>query len=100
MVRIEPVDMHLFEAKPMVREVFQRVGCLSFFQNIQRGHPEVARQFASHLDGLKTKVGDLEFEVFEASIVETTWIPNTWERWFKSMTLNASFSKEFLKTDY
>jgi hypothetical protein len=24
-------------------------------------------------------------------------IPNTGERWFKAMNLNASFSKEFLK---
>jgi hypothetical protein len=33
-VRTEPADMHLFEAKPMVREVFQRVGYLSFYQNM------------------------------------------------------------------
>jgi hypothetical protein len=31
-VKIEPSDMHLFDVEPMVREVFQRVGCLSFFQ--------------------------------------------------------------------
>jgi hypothetical protein len=99
-VRTEPADMHLFEAEPMVREVFQRVGCLSFCQNMQRGHPEVARQFASHFDGLKTKVGDLEFEVSEASISAATGIPITGEKWFKSMALNASFSKDFLKPEY
>jgi hypothetical protein len=92
--------MHLFDADPMVREVFQRVGCLSFFQNMQRGHHEVARQFALHFYGLKTKVGDLEFEVTEASIAAATGIPNTSDRWFKSMTLNVVFSKDFLKTDY
>jgi hypothetical protein len=59
----EPSEMHLFDAETMVRDVFQRVGCLSFFQNMQRGHPEVARKFSSHFDGLKTKVGDMEFEV-------------------------------------
>jgi hypothetical protein len=42
-VRTEPVDMHLFEIEPMERQVFQRVGCLSFCQNMQRGHPEVTR---------------------------------------------------------
>jgi hypothetical protein len=99
-VRTEPSDMHLFDVEPMVREVFQRVGCLSFCQNMQRGHPEVARQFALHFDGIKTKVGNLEFEVSEASIATTTEIPNTGERWFKSMILNASFSKDFLKPDY
>ena len=59
LVRTEPVDMHLFEAEPMAREVFQRVGYLTFCQNMQRGHPEVTRQFSLHFDVLKTKVGDL-----------------------------------------
>jgi hypothetical protein len=67
---------------------------------MQRGHLEVARQFALHFDGINTKVGNLEFEVYEASIAATTGIPNTGERWFKSMILNVDFSKEFLKPDY
>jgi hypothetical protein len=33
-VRTEPSDMNLFDVEPMVREVFQRVGCLSIFQNM------------------------------------------------------------------
>jgi hypothetical protein len=60
----------------------------------------VARKFALHFDGLKTKLGYLEFEVFEFFIAATTWILNTGERWFKSMNLNASFSKDFLKLYY
>jgi hypothetical protein len=96
----EPSDMHLFDVEPMAREVFQRVGCLYFCQNMQRGHPKVERKFALHFDGIKTKVGNLEFEVSEASIVVAIEIPNTGERWFKSMILNAMFSKDFLKPDY
>jgi hypothetical protein len=42
----------------------------------------------------------MEFEVSEASIAAATGLPNTGERWFKSMTLNAAFSKDFLKPDY
>jgi hypothetical protein len=42
-VRIEPMDMHLFYIEPMEREVFQRVGCLSFYENMKKGHPEVTR---------------------------------------------------------
>jgi hypothetical protein len=42
-VRTEPVDMNLFDTEPMEREAFQRVGCLSFCQKMQRGHPEVTR---------------------------------------------------------
>jgi hypothetical protein len=99
-VRTEPVDMHLFETEPMAREVFQRVGCLSFCQNMQRGHPEVTRQFALHFDGRKTKVGDLEFEVTEASISAATGIPITGEKWFKAMALNAAYAKDFLKPEH
>jgi hypothetical protein len=78
----------------------QGVGCLSFCQNMQRGHPEVARQFALHFDGIKIKVGNLEFEVSQASIAVSTRIHNNGERWFKSIILNGLFSKDFLKSDY
>jgi hypothetical protein len=100
LVRTEPIDMHLFEAEPMAREVFKRVGYLSFYQNMQRGHPEVIRKFALHFDGLKTKVGDLEFEVSATSISTATGIPITGESWFKSMTLDAAYAKYFLKPKY
>jgi hypothetical protein len=64
---------------------------------MQRGHLDVAREFALNFDGTKTKVGTLELEVFEVTIATTNEIPNTSERWFKAMNLNATFSKEFLK---
>jgi hypothetical protein len=99
-VKTEPSDMHLFDVEPMVKEVFQRVGCLSFCQNMERGHPEVAREFSLHFDDNKTKVGNLEFLVSEASIATTTRIPNIGEKWFKSMILIVAFSKDFLKPDY
>jgi hypothetical protein len=99
-VRTEPYDMQLFVVEPLIREVFQRVGCFSFCQKMQRGHPEVAREFSLNFDGTKTKVGTLELEVSEVTIATTTEIPNTGERWFKAMNLNATFSKEFLKPEY
>jgi hypothetical protein len=99
-VRTEPVDMHLFDTEPMAREVFQRVGCLSFCQNMQRGHPEVTRQFALHFDGRRTKVGDLEFEVTEASISAATGIPITGEKWFKAMALSSAYAKDLFKPEH
>jgi hypothetical protein len=74
-VRTEPSDMHLFDVEPMIREVFQRVGCLSFCQNMQRGHPEVARQFALNFDGTKTKIGTLDLEVSEALLQQPLRYP-------------------------
>jgi hypothetical protein len=38
-------------------------------------------------------------EVSEDNIVASIDIPNTGERWFKSMILNAAFSKDFLKLE-
>jgi hypothetical protein len=67
---------------------------------MQRGHPEVSKQFALNFDGIKTKVGALEFEVSEQSISTTTKIHVHGEKWFKAMSLNSTFSKEFLKPEY
>ena len=59
------MDMHLFDIEPMAREIFKRVGCLSSYQNMQRGHQEVEKQFSLNFDGKKNRVGDLKFEVIE-----------------------------------
>jgi hypothetical protein len=63
-VRNEPSNMHLFDVEHLIREVFQRVGCLNFCQNMQREHPAVAREFSLNFYDTKTKVGTLELEVF------------------------------------
>jgi hypothetical protein len=36
-VRIEPYDMQLLDSDPLIREAFQRVGCITFCQKMQRG---------------------------------------------------------------
>jgi hypothetical protein len=99
-VRTKPEDMCLFDTETMAREAFQRVGCLYFCQNMQRGHPEVAKEFALHFDGRKTKVGELEFEVTETSISAATGIPITGEKWFKAMVLSSPFIKYIFKPEY
>jgi CRISPR/Cas system-associated endonuclease Cas3-HD len=45
-------------------------------------------------------VGVLEFEVFEKSIFVAREMHDCGEKWFKSMSLNFSFSKGFLKLEY
>jgi hypothetical protein len=64
---------------------------------MQRGHLEVSRDFSLNFDGTKTKVGTLELDVSEETIAVATEIPNSGERWFKSMNLNVDFSKYFIK---
>jgi hypothetical protein len=58
-VRTEPYYMQLFFDEPLIKEVFQRVGCINFFQKMQRGHPEVTKEFSVNFDGTNTKVGIL-----------------------------------------
>jgi len=102
-VRINNYDMQLFFEEPLIREVFkvfQRVGCINYYHKIQRGHPEVAKEFTLKFDLTKTKVGILEFEVFEMTISIANEIPSTGERWFKAITLNAYFLREFLKLEH
>ena len=77
--------MQLLYSDPLMREAFQRVGCINFYQNMQRGHLEVAREFSLNFNGTKTIVGMLEFEVSKLSIYFSTEIPNTGEKWFKEM---------------
>jgi hypothetical protein len=60
---------------------------------MQRGCTEVAKEFALNFNGTKNKVGMLEFDVSEHSISVATNIPDFCEKWFKSMSLNSSFSK-------
>jgi hypothetical protein len=55
--------MKLLNSEPLFREAFQRVGCRNFFQKMQRGNPEVAKEFALNFNGTKTNLGMLEFDV-------------------------------------
>jgi hypothetical protein len=59
--RTEPHDMQLINSEPIFKETFQRVGYLNFCEKMQRGHLDVAKQFALDLIGTNTKVGSLEF---------------------------------------
>jgi hypothetical protein len=67
---------------------------------MQRGQPNLTSWFSLHFDGLKTKVGDLEFDVSDTSISVATRIPITGEKWFKSMALDGSYPKYFLKHEH
>jgi hypothetical protein len=92
--------MKLINSKPFIKEAFQRVGCLKFCEKMQRGHPEVAKNFVLNFSGTNTKVGVMDFEIPEKSMSVATKIPDYGEKLVKAMSLNLSFSKEFLKPEY
>ena len=62
-IRTEPQDLVLFEDDPTLRASFEWVGCIIFCQKIQGFNQQVTKDFALHFDGVKTKVGDLEFAI-------------------------------------
>jgi hypothetical protein len=99
-LRTKPYDIQLLNFEPLFREAFKRVGCINFWKTKHRGHPYVAIEFALNFNGTKTKVGMLEFDVLDHSIFVAIEIHKSGENWFKVMSLNTTFSKEFLKPEY
>jgi hypothetical protein len=71
-IHIKPQDLVLFEADPTFRLSFERVGCMNFCQKIQGFNQQVTKYFALHFDGVKTKVGNLEFVVTPQTISVAT----------------------------
>jgi len=67
---------------------------------MQKGHPKVTRQFSLQFDGRRINVGDLEFDVTEASISTTIGISIIGEKWFKSMDLSSAYAKYFLMPEH
>jgi hypothetical protein len=67
---------------------------------MQRGHPEVAKEFSLNFNGTKINVGMIKFDVSEHSIFFSIEIPKSGEKWFKAMPLNSYFSTKFLNPEY
>ena len=71
-----------------------------FFQKIQAFNQQVTKDFALHFDGVKTKVGDLEFVVTPQTISTATRIPCTGMEWFKGMKFDLTHCSSFLKPEF
>jgi hypothetical protein len=99
-VRFEPQGLQLLDSNPIFRESFQAVGCLTFFEKLQGGHMEVAKQFSLNFDGVKTKIGSLKIQVTEQTISSVTEIPLQGERWFKGMPLDSSYCNDYFKSEF
>ena len=59
----EPLDLVLFKDDPTFRESFERVGYMNFCQKIQGFNEQVTKDFTLHFDGVKMKVGYLQFAI-------------------------------------
>ena len=79
-LRFEPQNLDLFEGNPNFIDSFRQVGCYRFCEKMQGYHKQIAIDFALNFDGIKTKVGPLEFAVTPDSIAAATEIPRQGEK--------------------
>ena len=73
---------------------------MNFCHKIQGFNQQVTKDFALHFDGIKTKVGDLEFAVTPQTISTATGIPCTGMKWFKGMKFDLTYCSSFLKPEF
>jgi hypothetical protein len=99
-IHTEPQDLILFEDDPTFRESFERVGYMNFCQKIQGFNQQVTKDFALHIDGVKTNVGNLEFVVTPQTISAATGIPCIGMEWFKGMKFDLTHCSSFLKPKF
>ena len=99
-IHTEPQDLVLFEDDPTFKASFERVGCMSFCQRIKGLHQQVTKDFVLLFDGIKTKVGDLEFAVTPQTISAATRILCTSMQWFKGTRFDLIHCSSFLKPEF
>jgi hypothetical protein len=58
------------------------------------------KEFALSFNGIGAKVGNIQFQVSEDTIVVATEIPAHGEKWFKGMQLDLACYHEFLKPEF
>jgi hypothetical protein len=81
-------------------EVFLCAGWGPFLSNLQ-GHDGVLfMQFSLGLEGKKTHVGSLTFEVLEESIFVATKLPRMGDRWFKNHQFSRSIYNRVFKPEF
>ena len=61
---------------------------------------QVEKEFALSFNGIESKVGNMQFQVFEDTIVVSTEIHARREKWFKDMQLDMACYHEFLKLEF
>jgi hypothetical protein len=89
-VRFEPQGLRLVNADPTIRASFEQVGCIRFCEKIQGYNMKVEKEFPLSFNGIGAKVGNIQFQVSEDTIVSVTEIPAHGEQWFKGMQLDLS----------
>jgi len=71
MVRNEHNGDDYFKSCPAYKNIFQKVGWLTFCKNIQGYNMKVTRDFAEIFDGTKSQIGYRELTLSKDSMVVT-----------------------------
>jgi ATP-dependent RNA circularization protein (DNA/RNA ligase family) len=60
-VRFKPQYLRLVNVDPTIRVSFEQVGCIIFCEKLQGYNMQVAKEFALRFNGIKDKVGNIQF---------------------------------------
>ena len=71
-MRFEPHGLNLVNTDPTIKASFEQMTCIRFYEKLPGYNRQVAKEFAKNFNGTKTKVGNLQLQVFEDSIVAAT----------------------------
>jgi hypothetical protein len=88
-IRRESDGTQYFEAHSRCKQLFHKVGWLSFSERIQGYNEKATRVFVENFDGKITRIGNLDHIVSEDSIAAATALPHEGELWFKGMRIKG-----------
>jgi hypothetical protein len=83
-VRIEPNGSQTLLIYDGVAEKLSQVGWLDFVQSFRGFNLDVAKEFAKTFDGVRVKVGDVQFHIEEDFVAKATGLPLSGDKWFKN----------------
>jgi hypothetical protein len=98
LLRRELKDVSYLESHPGICQMFKDAGCYRFCKIIQGYHQGIGEAFAKSFDGAKVKLGPLEMQKDEASVVAETEMPEEGDRWFKTTAIKDIEFIPYLKT--
>jgi hypothetical protein len=99
-VIFETQDLKLVNADTIVMVAFEQVGCIIFCEKLQGYNMQVTKDVSLSFYGIGAKVGNIQFQVSEDTIVVVIEIPSHGEKWFKGIQLDLYFYHEFLKLEF
>jgi len=83
-VKVEPNGSQTLLSHDGVIEKLSQVGWLDFVQSFRGLNLDVAKEFTKFFDGVRVKVGDVQFQIEEDFVAKAAGLPLSGDKWFKN----------------